>query len=215
VNATTSPPRPSAAERPAALATPPRTPAGDSCPLCGAPLRSEQEWCLRCGAAARTRLAAAPNWKPPIAALAAVIALSLGVLAAALVKLAGDSSSSAASARTIVTTAPAASTPATPAPGAAVPGAAVPGATAPGAVSSKAATPTTASGATTPGAGTQGTSAPTTSASPSSSARSKATGQTQTRTGSSPYLNGLSGAGAIGERQLREIRERAQYRPTK
>lgn len=64
--------------------------AGESCPLCGAPLHPTQEWCLRCGAAARTRLAASPNWKGPIAALALLAALSLGVIAAAGVKLAGE-----------------------------------------------------------------------------------------------------------------------------
>jgi predicted nucleic acid-binding Zn ribbon protein len=59
------------------------------CPLCGAPLKPEQNWCLRCGAAARTRLAAQPKWKALVVALLVVVMLSLGVLAAALVKLAG------------------------------------------------------------------------------------------------------------------------------
>ena len=130
-------------DRPAAVSTPPQASAGDSCPLCGAPLRSEQEWCLRCGAAARTRLAAAPNSKAPIAALAVVIALSLGVLAAALVKLAGDSGS-AAPATTIVTAASAATpAPASPLPGATAPGTAAGGTTSPG---------TAAPGGTPPGA---------------------------------------------------------------
>jgi peptidylprolyl isomerase len=83
------------------------TPAGEPCPLCGAPLDPEQEWCLRCGAAARTRLATSPNWKAPIIALAVVAALSLGVIAAALVKLAGNSSSPATPATTTVAAAPA------------------------------------------------------------------------------------------------------------
>ena len=73
----------------------------DSCPLCGAPLHPEQEWCLRCGAAARTRLAASSNWKAPIIALAVVGILSLGVLAAALVRLAGGFSSTTDVTRTI------------------------------------------------------------------------------------------------------------------
>jgi predicted nucleic acid-binding Zn ribbon protein len=72
----------------------PRTaPAGiapqEVCPLCGAPLKPEQSWCLRCGAAARTRLAAQPKWKALVVALVVVVVLSLGVLAAALVKLVG------------------------------------------------------------------------------------------------------------------------------
>ncbi len=84
--------------------------AGETCPLCGAPLHPEQEWCLSCGAAARTRLATSPNWKAPIAVLAVVVALSLGVLAAALVKLAGGSGRAPAPLTTTVTTAPTAST---------------------------------------------------------------------------------------------------------
>lgn len=59
------------------------------CPLCSAPLRPDQDWCLRCGAGARTRLAAPPKWKGLVVALVLVVAISLGVLAAALVKLAG------------------------------------------------------------------------------------------------------------------------------
>jgi hypothetical protein len=66
--------------------------ASEACPLCASPLHRDQEWCLRCGAAARTRLAATPNWAAPIAAIVAVIVLSLGLLATALVDLAGSSS---------------------------------------------------------------------------------------------------------------------------
>lgn len=87
----------------------------EACPLCGAPLDPRQDWCLSCGAAARTRLAATPNWKAPVASIAVVAVLALGVLAAALVKLAGDSGSSATPATTTVTTTPAASTPFAPA----------------------------------------------------------------------------------------------------
>jgi len=86
---------------------------GESCPLCGALLGPEQEWCLRCGAAARTRLVASTNWKAPIIALAVVATVSLGVLAAALVKLAGGSSSTTIVTR-ITVGAPAAPTSATP-----------------------------------------------------------------------------------------------------
>ncbi len=100
---------------------PPARPApSEACPLCGAPLDPQQDWCLNCGAAARTRLAATPNWKAPIAVIAVIAALALGVLAAALVKLAGGSGSSAASVTTTtVTTAPTvATTPALTTPGA-------------------------------------------------------------------------------------------------
>ena len=126
----------------------PGTAGGEACPLCGAPLHPEQEWCLRCGAAARTRLAASSSWKAPIIAFAVVATLALGVLAAALIKLAADSSSTTNVTRTItgapasVTSpgtavpapAPSATTPGAARPGAAAPGAAAPGATRPGAV---------------------------------------------------------------------------------
>jgi hypothetical protein len=126
----------------------PGTAEGEACPLCGAPLHPEQEWCLRCGAAARTRLAASSSWKAPLIALAVVATLSLGVLAAALIKLGVDSSSTTNVTRTIagapasVTSpgtaapppAPSATTPGAAGPGAAAPGAAAPGAAKPGAV---------------------------------------------------------------------------------
>jgi hypothetical protein len=66
-------------------------------------LAPDQEWCLNCGAAARTRLAAAPGWRGPVAVIAVVAALALGILAAALVKLAGDSGPAPAPATTTVT----------------------------------------------------------------------------------------------------------------
>jgi hypothetical protein len=88
-------------------------PAPEVCPLCAAPLRPQQEWCLHCGAAARTRLATSSNWKTPIIAVAVVVTLSLGVLAASLVALAGDSGSTTTAIVKITTTAPAASIPTT------------------------------------------------------------------------------------------------------
>ena len=85
-------------ERRSSPPPPPPTPATSAgppvdaaCPLCGAPLDPAQEWCLSCGAAARTRLAAPTNWKAPIVAIAVIATLALGVLAAALVKLSGGS----------------------------------------------------------------------------------------------------------------------------
>src|SRR5438477_388075 len=77
----TSPPPATAWGQAAKASTPAPRHARDSCPLCGASLHPEQEWCLRCGAAARTRLAAAPNWRAPVLALVVVVVLSLGVLA--------------------------------------------------------------------------------------------------------------------------------------
>lgn len=72
-----------------APASEPQTVARELCPLCGAPLPAEQDWCLRCGAAARTRLAAPPKWKLLVFSLVAIVVLALAVLTAALVKLAG------------------------------------------------------------------------------------------------------------------------------
>jgi pyruvate/2-oxoglutarate dehydrogenase complex dihydrolipoamide acyltransferase (E2) component len=94
---------------------------GEACPLCGAPLHPEQAWCLSCGAAARTRLAASPAWRAPIVALVVVIVLALGVLAGSLVKLAGGSPAPSTQTTTVTvaaTTTPTASTTTTTATGA-------------------------------------------------------------------------------------------------
>jgi hypothetical protein len=85
----------------------------ERCPLCETPLQAQQNWCLHCGAAARTRLAATANWRTPVVALTMVAVLSLGILTASLVKLVGEPSGSQASTpvttRTVI--APATSTP--------------------------------------------------------------------------------------------------------
>jgi hypothetical protein len=120
----------------------------EACPLCGAPLAPEQEWCLRCGAAARTRLAAAPNWRGPIVAVAVLAALALGVLAASLVKLAGDSGPApAASTTTVTTTTPGTPLATTPTVGAGAP-------STPGAATTVPGTSTPTTGATTLGTST-------------------------------------------------------------
>lgn len=82
-----------------------------ACPLCGAPLDPGQEWCLHCGAAARTRLAAPTNWKAPIVTIAVIAALALGVLAAALVDLSGGSHTTAKPVAPVTTTITVAITP--------------------------------------------------------------------------------------------------------
>lgn len=122
----------------------------EGCPLCGAPLQGEQEWCLRCGAAARTRLASSPRWRGPLATVAVIAALALGVLAAALVTLAGGSGGAGSA-----TTAPPANAAlgTSTVPGT-VPATTVPSTTAPGAGT------TSTSGAGTPGSSTSGTSTP-------------------------------------------------------
>jgi hypothetical protein len=146
-------------------------PTSDACPLCGAALDPEQEWCLRCGAAARTRLAASPSWKTPVIVLAAVVALSLGVLAAALVSLAGGSGHSTKAPVTVLVTAtPTATIPPTTAVApttTAVPGTSTPTATPPSTTTAPGAT-TTSPSATTPGstATTPGLTTPTSKSSP-------------------------------------------------
>jgi hypothetical protein len=142
-----------AAPSPAPSATPPvggpgatsDAPAVDACPLCGASLDPNQDWCLRCGAAARTRLAASSRWKAPLIAGAVVAALALAVLAAALVKLASDSNSRARNTVVLVQTpapvTPTTAVPGTTAPRTAAPTPAVPGTGATGARSTPAGQP--------------------------------------------------------------------------
>ena len=72
---------------PGGVATPPRL---RTCPRCGHPLARGQEWCLRCGAAATTRIAAAPTWRGPLAAMLGVGLLALAALALAFFALADD-----------------------------------------------------------------------------------------------------------------------------
>jgi hypothetical protein len=119
-------------------AAPPPAPPGEACPLCGAPLHPEQEWCLRCGVAARTRLAASPNWKSPIATLAVVVALSVGVLAAALVKLAGATTVPATTSTVTTSAAAVAPTPTTTLPSATARSTVLPGTSASGTTASRA-----------------------------------------------------------------------------
>lgn len=94
---------------PGGVATPPRV---RTCPRCGHPLARGQEWCLRCGAAATTRIAAAPTWRGPLAAMVGVGLLALAALALAFFALADDDPTSTP----VVAPTPAPATP-TPAPG--------------------------------------------------------------------------------------------------
>jgi hypothetical protein len=93
VSAAASTAAPVAPDGQIASTAPPGAPAAEVprevCPLCGGPLRRDQDWCLRCGAAARTRLAAPPKWKLLVVSLVSVVVLALAVLVVALVTLAG------------------------------------------------------------------------------------------------------------------------------
>jgi hypothetical protein len=66
------------------------------CPRCDAPVAPDQDWCLECGAAARTRLAPTPNWRMPIVVIAVVAILAGAGLAVAFVALTNDSTSAPA-----------------------------------------------------------------------------------------------------------------------
>ncbi len=104
-------PPPSGASGSAGAAPPSAPPPlREACPLCGAPLHPEQEWCLQCGAAARTRLASSPGWRGPILALVVLLVLSLGVLAGSLVKLAGGTPAASTHTTTVTTAAAAVTT---------------------------------------------------------------------------------------------------------
>jgi hypothetical protein len=60
------------------------------CPRCGAHVAPEQDWCLECGAPARTRLAPTPNWRAPIALVAVVVLLAGLALSLAFTSLTSD-----------------------------------------------------------------------------------------------------------------------------
>jgi hypothetical protein len=81
-----------------------RAPAPLRCPRCGATVGPEQDWCLECGAPARTRLAPTPNWRLPIAVVAVVVLLAGVALALAFTRLTRDDGNVVAA--TTPTTAP-------------------------------------------------------------------------------------------------------------
>jgi septal ring-binding cell division protein DamX len=110
------PPAAEAPAEPAAVA--PAEPiveaAPTACPRCGIPLRPDQEWCLNCGAAARTQIAAPSGWRTPLAIVGAVLAVALAGLVVAFLAISDDADELAG-----IATAPTAQ--ATPVPGAPAP----------------------------------------------------------------------------------------------
>jgi hypothetical protein len=134
-----------------ATAAPPAPGAdGTACPRCGAHVAAEQDWCLNCGDAARTRLVPTPNWRLPIAITAIVAALALLAIAISFVQLTRDD----APVTPTAPTAPAATTapPTTTAPGTTT--------AAPGTTTTAPGTTTTAPGATTTAPGQTTTTTP-------------------------------------------------------
>jgi hypothetical protein len=69
---------------------PPPTEPLTQCPRCSAPLDPDQDWCLQCGLAARTRLAPTPDWRIPLIAAIVAALLGAGGLAFAFVELTSD-----------------------------------------------------------------------------------------------------------------------------
>jgi hypothetical protein len=67
------------------VAESPRAVEATTCPRCGAPVAPEQEWCVECGTAARMRIVPPPNWRWPVALVAALVALVGAGVAVALV----------------------------------------------------------------------------------------------------------------------------------
>jgi hypothetical protein len=68
----------------------PPAPGTIACPRGATAVGPDQDWCLACGAPARTRLVPTPNWRAPVAVLAVVIVLAGIALAIAFVALTND-----------------------------------------------------------------------------------------------------------------------------
>jgi hypothetical protein len=68
----------------------PPAPGTIACPRCATVIGPDQDWCLACGAPARTRLVPTPNWRAPVALLALVATLAGIALAIAFVALTND-----------------------------------------------------------------------------------------------------------------------------
>ena len=68
----------------------PPAPGTIACPRCATVIGPDQDWCLACGAPARTRLVPTPNWRAPVALLALIAALAGIALAVAFVALTND-----------------------------------------------------------------------------------------------------------------------------
>jgi hypothetical protein len=68
----------------------PPAPGTIACPRCATVIGPDQDWCLACGAPARTRLVPTPNWRAPVALLAVIATLAGIALAIAFVALTND-----------------------------------------------------------------------------------------------------------------------------
>jgi len=85
----------------------PPPPGSLRCPRCSATVGPDQDWCLECGAPARTRLAPTPNWQLPTVAIGAIVLLAGALLAFAFVELTADDGATAGTTPTaVIETAP-------------------------------------------------------------------------------------------------------------
>ena len=91
-----------------AVADPPRADPGTHCPRCGAELAPEQDWCVECGTAARTRIVPPPSWRGPVAIVAVLLVLAAAGVALAFVEVTdqGQQPASTAAARSASPAAP-------------------------------------------------------------------------------------------------------------
>jgi septal ring-binding cell division protein DamX len=69
---------------------PPPTPVERRCPRCDARLSADQEWCLECGTAVGTEIAAPRGWRAGLAVVGVLLAIALIAVVLAIVELAGD-----------------------------------------------------------------------------------------------------------------------------
>lgn len=76
------------------------------CPRCSATIAEQQDWCLECGAPARTRLAPTPNWRVPTIAIGAIVLIAGALLAFAFVKLTGDDGATPSQSAPVIATQP-------------------------------------------------------------------------------------------------------------
>lgn len=73
--------------------------ADTQCPQCGAELADDQEWCLECGGA-RTLIHRGPDWRVPLAVIAAVIAVVIGGFVVVVISLSNDTTAQTAAGAT-------------------------------------------------------------------------------------------------------------------
>ena len=152
------------------------------CPRCSSPIGPEQDWCLECGAPARTRLAPTPNWRLPTVALGAIVVIAGALLAFAFVRLTSDDNTAPAGTTpsAVVETSPATST-------------APPAATTPTATTTAPAGPAVPS--TVPGQTATTTSSTTPSRTTSTTGSRTATTPSRTTTGSRTATTGTTPSG--------------------